>query len=475
MPRRSARYWAQARLLLQSVRVRSALAAMAIVAVVLVIAAVGFTTAVERTLVDRLHAQGQERVDAVIDQLAAGTPPGEALDNAVRTMEPSGAADEVLTHVAILDREGHPLFGSGFFTMAGMEEGPAGGVSTHGVPWGEPRVSVGSPDMAVAQRSIEVDGQLLLVVAASPLAAVTRSVEATAQASWWGIPVLVLLAGALTWWTVGRALRPIERIRAEVESLSARNLDRRVTVPGPGDEVSRLAMTMNRMLARLEVASARQREFVSDASHELRSPVATIRTELEVALAHPESGSWTDAATGALEETGRIERIVDDMLLLARLDEGAAPPAKFADVGSAARKAAGRVTGVEIEIASPDGLLARATPDELRSVLGNLVDNAARHATSRVRLTAEPDGEAVVITIDDDGPGIPAADRERVFWRFTRLDDARSRTSGGVGLGLAVVERIVRHRGGSVSIADSPNGGARFVVTLPRRTPTAAE
>jgi signal transduction histidine kinase len=453
---------------LRSVRARTTLVATAVVAVVLVVAVAGLASAVERTLTSRLQAKGAALVDAVIDRLQAGTSPPEALEGALRSTRSSGVAGDVPTHVAILDREGHPVFGSGFFTMPGIAE-DGEGVTTTGLPWGPPSVRVGSANLTVAQRSIEVDGELLLVVAASPLGEVVRSVEAIMRTSMVGVPLLIVLVGAVTWIAMGRTLRPIERIRSEVKELSSQTLDRRVPVPATDDEVARLADTMNSMLARLEAASARQREFVSDASHELRSPVASIRAELEVALAHPTATNLQDVATGVLNETSRIERLVEDLLLLARIDEGATPASETVDVGRLTRQAAALVVDAEVDVDVADGLLVTGSETELASVVRNLLHNAARHAVSDVAVAATARDGTVVITVDDDGPGIPPADRRRVFQRFTRLEDARSRADGGVGLGLAVVDRVVRHHDGSVEVTDSPTGGARFRVILPRR------
>ncbi len=441
--------------------------ATAVVAVVLVVAVAGLASAVERTLTSQLQAKGAALVDAVIDRLEAGTSPSGALEGALRSTRSSGTAGEVPTYVAILDREGHPVSGSGFFTMPGMME-DGEGVTTTGPPWGPPSVRVGSSDLTVAQRSIEVDGELLLIVAASPLAEVVRSVEAVIRTSMVGVPLLIVLVGAVTWTAMGRTLQPIERIRTQVEQLSSQTLDRRVPVPGTNDEVARLADTMNSMLARLEAASARQREFVSDASHELRSPVASIRAELEVALAHPADSSLQDVATGVLNETHRIERIVADLLLLARIDEGAAPAAETVDVGRLTRQAATRLVDVAVDVHVADGLLVTGSERELASVVRNLLDNAARHAVSSITISATARDNTVVITVDDDGPGIPPADRQRVLQRFTRLEHARSRSDGGVGLGLAVVDRIVRHHNGSIEVTDSPAAGARLQVVLPR-------
>jgi signal transduction histidine kinase len=450
----------------RSVRARTTLVATAAVAVVLVAAVAALAYAVEQTLVRRVQEHAEAEVQAVTDRLATGMPPTEALRP---VSDPDLVGGNVFTYVAVLDHEGHPVADSGFFAIAGVVEV---GVTVSGE---RNVVSVGSPDLAIAQRTIEVDGELLLVVAASPLAEAVHSVDAIVRTSMVGVPLLIVLVGAVTWMATGRTLRPIDSIRTEVDQLSSRTLDRRVPVPDTDDEVARLARTMNRMLERLQDASARQREFVSDASHELRSPVASIRAELEVTLAHPDASNWREAATSALTETGRIERIVEGLLLLARLEEGATLAASVVDVGQLVRDTAGRVGDTAVNVQVTDGLLVRGRNDDLTSVVRNLVDNAVRHASSTVTVTAAAGDGTVVITVDDDGPGIPPADRGRVFQRFTRLDPARSHpggdSDGGVGLGLAVVDRVVRHHHGSVSVTESPAGGARFTVALPADHP----
>ncbi len=446
---------------LRSVRARTTLVATAVVAGVLVVAVVGLIYAVEQTLIKRVERQAEAEVQAVTDRLAAGISPADALRP---TGDPDLVGGNVFTFVAILDYEGNPVVDSGFFAIAGV----AGEGVTVEDAGGRRRVSVGSSNLAIAQRSIDVDGRLLLVVAASPLAEAVRGVDAIIRASLIGGPLLIVLVGAVTWKATGRSLRPIERIRTEVEDLSSQTLDRRVPVPNSGDEVARLAETMNGMLARLEAASDRQREFVSDASHELRNPVASIRNALEVSLAHPTASDWPEVATSVLSETGRIQRIVEDLLLLARLDEGAAPAHQTVDVGPVVRDATERVAHVAVDVNVVDGLLVTGNENDLASVMRNLLDNAARHANSNVAVSATAHNGAVVITVDDDGPGIPPADRPWVFERFTRLDQSRSRANGGVGLGLAIVDQIVRRHDGSVTVAESPAGGARFQVVLPK-------
>lgn len=452
----------------RSVRARTTLVTIVVVAIVLTAAVAVLATAIERTLVERIREVAEGQVDAVVARLAAGATPAEALEP---TRASDLAAGGIPVQVEVLDEEGGHLVGRGFFTMPGLE----GGVSTTGWPWADPVVAVGEIDLAMAQQAVRVDGELLLVVAASPLAEAIHSVSAVVRLSRLGVPVLVLLVGLGTWFATGRTLQPIERIRAEVQTLSSSSLERRVEVPATGDEVARLARTMNAMLARMESATTRQREFVSDAAHELRSPVTTIRTELEVALTHPDAG-WMVAATEALRETDRIERLIEDLLLLARLDGPRPGSWSLVDVGELVRDGVPQVRGPDLDLDLADGLVVTGHASQLVSVVRNLLDNAARHATSRVHVTLarEPGlGRCaavgnVVLTVDDDGPGIPAGDRLRVFERFTRLDTSRTRTDGGAGLGLAVVDRVVRQHGGTVVVGDSPTGGARFTVTLPQ-------
>lgn len=469
MPGNRTRWWR-----LRSVRARTTLVATVVVAVALVVAVMALVDVVEQRLIRGVLEQGQQQVDDVVGRLATGATPESAL---LPTQSPGG--DAGLIQVAVLDGDGQAVAGDGFVEMAGADDvrvedvgaGDFFGESDGPAPTsGEPRVvRVGTTDLAVAQQWVEVDGQLLYVVAASPLAEVVRGVDTMLQASMVGVPVLTLVVAVVTWIATGRTLKPIENIRNEVEELSSQTLERRLPVPASSDEVARLAETMNRMLARLDGAAVRQRQFVSDASHELRSPIASIRAEIEVALAHPDASSFQEIAAGVLTDTKRLERIVDDLLLLARLDEGAEPLNDAVDVAGLVREVVGQVDPVDVSVQLniADSVYVRGRHDELESVVRNLLDNAVRHAKSAVTITGTTRDTTVCITVDDDGPGIPPADRERVFERFTRLEPARSRSDGGVGLGLAVVDRVVRHHDGSVAIDESPSGGARFTVELP--------
>jgi signal transduction histidine kinase len=307
------------------------------------------------------------------------------------------------------------------------------------------------------------------------------------------VAVLLLVAGVavLSRWLVGSALRPVEALTrgaAELPGTAPASLASRASpggasdarellpVPAADDEVRRLAVTLNAMIERIRGASRRQRAFVADAAHELRSPLASIRTAVEVARLHPDSADWPQVADGVLDDVDRMGRIVDDLLLLARLDEnGVAPhgadgtPTDAAAVADDVVERLGRQLpdGVTLTRGGSPAAPTTAARDVVDRITVNLVENALRYARSRVRVDVGADGDGkVVLEVQDDGPGIPAADRERVFERFTRLDDDRSRASGGSGLGLAIVRELATAAGGSVRLEDAAPG-LRAVVTLP--------
>jgi len=291
-----------------------------------------------------------------------------------------------------------------------------------------------------------------------------------------GPPFLTLVAIA-AWLIADRALRRVEGIRTEVAGITAEALDRRVPEPPGDDEITRLARTMNEMLDRLRAADERQRRFVADASHELKSPLAAVQAELEVALAHPGQADWEATATRLLEEDRRMERLVADLLFLAQCDDGdasllTAPAERVAVdavvVDEVARLRSRSTVPVDVDIAVSGGEAGVSGREEhLARVVRNLLENAARHARTRVTVTlCATGGGELELVVADDGPGIDPADRGRVFDRFTRLDDARSRDEGGSGLGLPIAREIVEAHGGRISIGDGPGG--RLIVRLPR-------
>jgi len=295
------------------------------------------------------------------------------------------------------------------------------------------------------------------------------------------VPAAALVLAGMVWALVGRTLRPVEAIRAEVADIGGGALHRRVPTPPGDDEIARLATTMNAMLERVEQASGRQQRFVADASHELRGPLTRMRTELEVDLAHPASGDPVVTARSVLHEVVALQRLVDDLLALARGDAGASAGRRaLVDLDDIVMEQALRLRAggtVAVDLAGVSAAQVVGDHGQLARAVGNLVDNAARHAAGTVTLTlAERDGTAV-LSVADDGPGIPPGERERIFERFTRLDPARTaRANGhvaGAGLGLAIARDIVARHGGSLTVDPSHRPGARFVLLLPTDAGTA--
>ncbi len=311
------------------------------------------------------------------------------------------------------------------------------------------------------------DGGTITLHAVSPTDGIRRSVGALSAALWLGLPVLVIGAGLMTWLITDRTLAPVGAMTRRVRELSATTLDARVPVPPTDDEIAELATTMNDMLDRLQSASVSQRQFVSDASHELRSPVASIRAQLETALQYPDDVDWPSIARIVLAEDARLEHLVGNLLAMARLEEGRLGPRSEIDLDDLVMAQTQRMTGVRLDLSGVSGGRVWGNPDELTSVIRNLLDNAARHARSIVSVSVREAGPWVIVTVGDDGPGIMADERERVFERFARLQEGRSRDQGGTGLGLALSRRVAEAHGGRIHVEDSPLGGACFVVALP--------
>ena len=311
----------------------------------------------------------------------------------------------------------------------------------------------------------------LRVLVARPTADLTQSVHLLRTTLLITFPLLVALLALVAWRVMGATLRPVEALRAGAEEITGGARSDRLPVPDSRDEIHRLAVTLNDMLHRLDTARVRQRAFVADAAHELRSPLTNMRTELEVAQRLPDTTDWPALAHDLLTDVDRLSRLVDDLLLLARADDGStrvpARRAETVELGRLLGEVAARYPAVRYERpAAP--LRTRGERDAIGRVVANLLDNAVRHAASSVRLTVVADGADQMISVSDDGPGIPVGDRERVFDRFTRLDDARARDAGGSGLGLAIVRELVRRHGGTVGLRDAaPPPGLRVDVRLP--------
>jgi signal transduction histidine kinase len=311
--------------------------------------------------------------------------------------------------------------------------------------------------------------QHFTVLAAQPLDFLHRAVDTVLAMVLVGVPVLVLLVGGATYLFAGRALRPVEAMRARVAGLTDRDLAQRMPVPPARDEVGRLAETMNQMLGRLEGAQRTQRRFVADASHELRSPLTTIASGLELLAGSVDEADRSTVGT-LRGEAARLDRLVDGLLLLARSDErGLQPNREDVDLDEIVEAERGRpsdVGGVAPEVRAAPVRVSGDRAQLVRAVR-NLVDNARRHARSRVLVTLVAEGPWAVVEVADDGPGVPEEERERVFERFVRLDEARARSDGGAGLGLAIVREIVVAHGGDVAVTGSDLGGALFRLRIP--------
>ncbi len=446
---RLARLWARR----GTVRARTTAAAVLVAGLALVLAAVALVGLSRRSLTDGVQEAAWSRSEEVVDAIAATG----------RLPEPTPAADEEL--LQLLDPDGTVVASSSGVDasrpIAGIAPGHSREVDVPGAE--EPRflvVRAALPDPA--------GGSVLVGRTLDDVVESTRVLSRLLAA---GVPLLLLVIGATAWVVIGRALTPVDEIRREVDEISSAELHRRVPAPATRDEVARLAETMNRMLERLEAAQHRQRRFVSDASHELRSPVATIRHHAEIALAHPERTSLPELAETVLAEDLRVQALVEDLLLLARSDEGTLgrgrqevdvddvvlDEARRLRVAAAHRVDSGQVSGGRVV----------GDPAQLARLVRNLGDNAARHARSQVALGVREVDGWVVLTVDDDGPGIAEDDRARVFERFVRLDEARSRDGGGAGLGLAIVAEVAAAHAGSVAALTGPLGGARIEVRLP--------
>jgi signal transduction histidine kinase len=312
-----------------------------------------------------------------------------------------------------------------------------------------------------------------IVLSAAAYTEVRDSMMALSRALLVGTPLLLLLLAGATWLVVGSTLRPIAALRRGAQMVTATGKATELPVPEARDEVRTLAITLNDMLARLDAAGRRQRSLVSDTAHELRSPIASIRAQLEVALDHPEQQDWNQTGRDVLADTLRLSRLAEDLLVLARLDEyqprtGTGRPV---DLTALITEEAERSTGgrVPVTATATGPCVVTGDVEGLRRLLRNLIDNALRYAKSGVEVTARREAGEAVLTVSDDGPGIPSADRERAFDRFVRLDDARSRDeteTGGAGLGLAIVRAIARTHGGSAHL-EGAAPGLRAVVRLP--------
>ncbi|MGY2026477.1 sensor histidine kinase [Nocardia gipuzkoensis] len=476
----------------RSVRARTTVAATVVVAVALTAAGLAVLAVLRHNLVESAELQAETTARDVATQLAAGAELGRLTfpDAESQPVQIVSADRRVLA--AADDLAGKPPMADfGPYSKARDDEeddddeeedddeaddenspSSAATPATAEVEFRDIRLTVEQEDgphpYRVAALAVTVaGGQPATVYAGSSLETADSAVADARQAMLIGLTPLLAVVAAVTWLVTRRALRPVEAIRRQLAEIMDGDLSRRVPEPGSRDEIARLASTTNATLAALEESAERQRRFIADAAHELRSPIASLRTQLEVAQAHPKLLELD----GLIVDTIRLEHLAADLLLLARLDAGEQPRPDRVDLAALVHEELEHRVGdrVAVRVAVPEQTVAvTGSRTQLARVLGNLVDNAQRHAASTVRVAVERGADGrVVLSVADDGPGVPHTERDRIFQRFVRLDDARTRDEGGAGLGLAIVRDVVERHGGTIRVTDGAPGGACFVASLP--------
>ncbi|WP_228973081.1 HAMP domain-containing sensor histidine kinase [Streptomyces sp. DH12] len=490
---------------MRSVRARAALGATLVVAVALVAAGAVLLQVLRANLIGQAGLQAEIAAREVASQIALDRPLDrldlpDGDERPVQVVEEGGrvaAVSEGLEAVSGTSTRAVAPLPSSAASPPGDDDGDDGGADGNDddapargeVGAGPPRFTSGSATVdgrtaayrfAAVQVTSGTAQRTYTVYAGAPLAAERDAVATVRTAMLIGLPVLLAVVGSVTWLVTRRALRPVEAIRSEMAAITAsEDLSHRVPEPASRDEVARLARTTNETLAALEASVERQRRFVADASHELRSPIASLRTQLEVGAAHPELLDLD----GAVQDTQRLQQLAADLLLLARLDAGERPAARRVDVAELLQEEVARRHGDRLPVtvavhrggAGPGagdgaGFEVIGSPGQLRRVIGNLLDNAQRHAAASVSASVRAAAGRVEVVVCDDGAGVPETDRERIFERFVRLDDARTRDEGGAGLGLAIARDVAGRHGGTLTVGAAEGGGARFVLSLPAAT-----
>jgi len=442
---------------------RSAFVAATVVFVALTIAGAGLAAILYRTMLSGVDSAAATRVSEISAQLTTGGVDG--LDPLLLTTDQRIVAVQVIAGDGAVVRRSPAAPDTPLVALNevgdGVRIGMPEGVSS---PFDRVRFS--------AQTVTGPDGRYTVVVGEGT-ATIASTIWAVVVALAIAAPVVILVSGVATYVLVHRSMRSVDDIRSRVAEITTSDLAERVPVPDSRDEIAALAETMNEMLARIQAGHEAQKRFVGDASHELRSPLTTIISALEVVVAHPEVLSGDQAGdlvgTTLMPEAQRMKVLIDDLLLLARADERGLDIARedvdLDDLAGAELERLRRETTLDVE-----GELepVRVTGDAaaLSRMLRNLLDNAVRHAASRVHVSVRRGADAVWVRVCDDGPGIPPEDRERVFDRFVRLDSDRSRSAGGSGLGLAIVREIVAAHGGRVEIGTGIGTGTSVTVQL---------
>ena len=456
-----------------SLRVR--ITVISVVVIGIVLALVGFVTSrwVESTLVSTLDSELRDSAREIA-ALVEGSENGFGLgDDPRRRGRPDPAFEDLLAvgrtrSLQVIARDGHVIEASqGLSRRRALVTRPTRPITVDPDEQSKPNLRVHAVDLP--------DGNLLIVTeslrqvdeAASNLASVALPA---------GVAVTGILA-AMIWLVTGRALGPVDALRREVDSISAADALARVSVPRSA-ELGRLATTMNGMLDRVQRSTEAQRRFVADASHELRSPLAGIRNQLEVNQQHPGVADYAATESEMLVEAERMTVLIDDLLTLARGDRDQLDQSREAvdvdDIIFEQTRSYRSVPNLAIDTEQVSGAQVFANPSDVRRVVRNLLDNAMRHATTKVTVVARERGSLVELVVADDGPGVPGEHAESIFERFTRLDDARARDAGGSGLGLAITRELLARNGATIKLETQAPEGARFLVRFDTNPPSVA-
>jgi signal transduction histidine kinase len=446
---------------LATVRLRITVAALVVVGTSLLVGGLLLVRAQRASLTHNVESAVSLRARDILAGISHGTIP--------RLLAVPRGEDNL---VQVVDDQGHVVASSK--NLAGDARISNLPPASHGYTVDALDIDEGDGPWRLQARHVVNNGRDYTVYVAGSLDRVHDSIESLQRLLVISFPVLLALLGATTWVVTGRALRPVESIRREVERIGAEDLHRRVPETTTHDEIGRLAQTMNAMLSRLEDSQERQRRFVEDASHELRSPLTGMRAELELELERLADDTGQDATRETtrelLADTVRLQRLVDDLLTIAvadaaTLDDTHRRAVDLDEIVLAESRRLRAHTTLEVDTSQVSGAQYEVNVDQFVRVVRNLLDNAASHADSTVNVTLQETATAVRLVVSDDGPGVPADDRERIFERFARVDDARSRDNGGTGLGLAIVREVIAAHGGTVTVDEPP--GAAFTVTLP--------
>ncbi|AJE44125.1 sensor histidine kinase [Streptomyces nodosus] len=443
----------------RSLRLRLTAAAALMIAAALVGAACLLVVWLRMSLLSGLDQTALQRAQVIAGNVDSGSlahvlPASGEGDTAVQVVDRAGAVRSSSQNLA-----GEPAL----FAFTPITTGAPQGHTVHGLP-----LSGGGSWRAVGLLAGAADDPVTVYVAV-PTQAVHHNLAQLTAVLVIGVPPAVALLTGVVWLLTGRALRPVDALRAQTAEITASDLGRRLDVPPADDALGRLARTLNDLLARLDTSARLQRQFVADAAHELRSPLSSLHTQLEVAVRHPGSADWQARGPALIEESERLSRLVDDLVRTARLD--ARPrmrkgPVDLDEIVFREVRHARLRTSLVIDRRAVSAARVYGDGEALARVVRNLLDNALRYAVERIEVSLRVHDGTAVLVVADDGPGIPAADRSRVFDRFTRLDGARARDTGGSGLGLSIVHDLIAAHHGRVHIED--NGpGARVVVGVP--------